>query len=60
MFTLGDDTEAFCERAKSLDLLVVSGTGFGCPGYVRLAYCVSEDMIKRSLPVFKKLYDSYK
>ena len=57
---LGDDTEAFCERAKSLDLLVVSGTGFGCPGYVRLAYCVSEDMIKRSLPVFKKLYDSYK
>ena len=57
---LGDDTEAFCERAKALDLLVVSGTGFGCPGYVRLAYCVDYDMIKRSLPVFKKLYDSYK
>jgi aspartate aminotransferase len=57
---LGDDTEAFCERAKALDLLVVNGTGFGCPGYVRLAYCVSEDMIKRSLPVFKKLYDSYR
>ena len=57
---LGEDTEAFCERAKALDLLVVSGTGFGCPGYVRLAYCVSEDMIRRSLPVFKKLYDSYK
>lgn len=57
---LGGDTEDFCERAKALDLLVVNGTGFGCPGYVRLAYCVSEDMIRRSLPVFKKLYDSYK
>ena len=58
--TLEPDTEAFCERAKALDLLVVSGEGFGCPGYVRLAYCVSADMIKRSLPAFKKLYDSYK
>ncbi len=57
--TLEEDTEAFCERAKQLDLLVVSGVGFGCPGYVRLAYCVSHDMIKRSLPAFKKLYDSY-
>ena len=57
---LGNDTEEFCERAKALDLLVVNGTGFGCPGYVRLAYCVSKDMIERSLPVFKKLYDSYK
>ena len=56
---LGDDTEAFCERAKALDLLVVNGTGFGCPGYVRLAYCVDYGMIERSLPVFRKLYDSY-
>ena len=56
--TLGDEKE-FCRRAQDLDLLVVSGTGFGCPGYVRLAYCVSNDMIKRSLPVFKKLYESY-
>ena len=57
---LEDDTAAFCERCKALDLLVVSGAGFGCPGYIRLAYCVDHDMIKRSLPVFKKLYDSYK
>lgn len=57
--TLGDEAQ-FCEKAKALDLLLVPGTGFGCPGYVRLAYCVSADMIKRSLPVFKKLYDSYK
>lgn len=56
--TIGDEKE-FCKRAQDLDLLVVGGTGFGCPGYVRLAYCVSNDMIKRSLPVFKKLYDSY-
>ena len=57
--TIGDEPE-FCERAKALDLLLVPGTGFGCPGYVRLAYCVSNDMIKRSLPVFQKLYDSYR
>ena len=57
---LEEDTEAFCERAKSFDLLLVSGVSFGCPGYVRLAYCVPPDMIERSLPVFKKLYDSYK
>ena len=56
--TLGDEAE-FCEKAKTLDLLVVPGSGFGCPGYVRLAYCVSEDMIKRSLPIFKQLYDLY-
>ena len=52
--------EAFCERAKSFDLLLVSGVSFGCPGWVRLAYCVPTEMIKKSLPVFKKLYDSYK
>ena len=57
---LEDDTEAFCERAKSFDLLLVSGVSFGCPGWVRLAYCVPTEMIKKSLPVFKKLYDSYK
>ncbi len=49
------DADAFCERAKKYNLLLVSGDGFGCEGYVRIAYCVSRDMIRRSLPAFRKL-----
>ena len=53
------DDEAFCERAKKYDLLLVSGEGFGAPGYVRLAYCVKKDMIERSMPAFAKLIKEY-
>ena len=50
----GGDDEAFCEKAKrEHNLLVVPGTGFECPGFVRLSYCVSNDMIRRSLPAFR-------
>lgn len=51
----GGDANAFSERAKIRDLLVVPGDGFGCPGYFRVCYCVSYDMIQRSLPVFAAL-----
>ena len=51
----GGDAVAFSEKAKSKDLLVVPGDGFGCPGYFRICYCVSYDMIQRSLPVFEAL-----
>ena len=51
----GGDANAFSESAKEKDLLVVPGDGFGCPGYFRLCYCVSYDMIQRSLPVFEEL-----
>ena len=51
----GGDANAFSERAKARDLLVVPGDGFGCPGYFRVCYCVSYDMIQRSLPVFAAL-----
>ena len=51
----GGDAVAFSEKAKALDLLLVPGDGFGCPGYFRICYCVSADMISRSLPVFEKL-----
>lgn len=51
---LEEDDVAFCEKAKKYDLLFVPGSGFGCPGFVRLAYCVSEETIRRSLPVLKK------
>ena len=51
----GGNAVAFSEKAKEKDLLVVPGDGFGCPGYFRICYCVSYDMIKRSLPVFAEL-----
>ena len=51
----GGDANAFSERAKQKDLLVVPGNGFGCPGYFRVCYCVSHDMIVKSLPVFGEL-----
>ena len=45
----------FVALAKKYNLLLVPGASFGCPGYVRLAYCVSGDMIKRSMAAFAKL-----
>ena len=53
----GGDANAFSEKAKKKDLLVVPGDGFGCPGYFRVCYCVSLDLIERSLPVFKALIE---
>ena len=54
------DAKAFSNRAKNYGLLLVPGDDFGAKGYVRAAYCVSNDMIKRSLPAFKELIESYK
>ena len=55
------DANAFCEKAKlGHNLLVVPADGFGCPGFFRLSYCVSNDMIRRSLPAFKAMIESYK
>ena len=53
-------SQAFSEKAKEFDLLIVPADSFGTPGFVRLAYCVATDMIERSLPAFKKLADCYK
>ena len=54
----GGDANAFSEKAKKKDLLVVPGDGFGCPGYFRVCYCVSLDLIQRSLPIFKELIEA--
>ena len=55
------DANAFSEKAKlEHNLLVVPADGFGCPGFFRLSYCVSNDMIRRSLPAFKAMIESYK
>lgn len=56
---LEDDADAFAEKAKAHDLLVVSANSFGCPGYVRISYCVDKDMIERSLPAFEALKKEY-
>ncbi|MGN0814113.1 MAG: pyridoxal phosphate-dependent aminotransferase [Candidatus Coproplasma sp.] len=54
------DADTFAERAKDFELLLVSANSFGVEGYVRISYCVSPDMIVRSLPAFKALAQSYK
>ena len=51
----GGDAKEFAARAMRKDLLVVPGNEFGCPGHFRLSTCVSHDMIKRSLPIFREL-----
>ncbi len=53
----GGDANAFSEKAKAKDLLLVPGDGFGCPGYFRIFYCVSREMIEKSLPVFRGLIE---
>ncbi|MGN0967801.1 MAG: pyridoxal phosphate-dependent aminotransferase, partial [Oscillospiraceae bacterium] len=58
--TLEPDDMAFSERAKKYDLLLVPGSGFGCPGHVRLSFCVPTERIERSLPAFEKLIKEYR
>ena len=53
------DESQFCEAAKKHNILFVPGGSFACPGYVRIAYCVSFDTIKNSLPAFRKLAEEY-
>ncbi len=57
---LEEDANAFCERAKKYNLLLVPGDSFGCPGHVRISYCVPTEVIERALPLFQKLADEYK
>ena len=59
MEALEEDADAFCEKAKEEDLLIVSGNGFFCPGWVRISYCVDHDMIQRSFGAFERLYKKY-
>ncbi|MDD6211646.1 MAG: pyridoxal phosphate-dependent aminotransferase [Clostridiales bacterium] len=53
-----DDAE-FCSKAKEFNILPVPGKSFACPGYVRLAYCVSYETIVNSMPAFAKLAEFY-
>lgn len=56
---LEPDATAFYEKAKQHELLLVPSDSFGVPGYVRIAYCVSNDQIRRSIPAFEALYQEY-
>lgn len=53
------DEKEFCEAGKKYNILMVPGSSFACPGYVRLAYCVSHETILNSLPRFRKLAEEY-
>ena len=53
------DANAFCEKARAFDILMVPSDDFGCTGYVRVAYCVTTEQIRRSLPAFRQLAKLY-
>lgn len=55
-----EDDAAFCAKAKEFQLLLVPGSAFACPGYVRIAYCVSYETIQTALPKFEQLMQSLK
>lgn len=57
---LEEDANAFCEKAKEFELLLVPGDDFGTKGYVRIAYCVTTEQIENSLPAFKALAEAYR
>lgn len=54
------DDKAFAAKAKEFHLLLVPGSSFMCPGYVRIAYCVEKEMLLRSFASFEKLAAYYK
>ena len=53
------DEKAFAKKCAEQNILVVPGSSFACPGYVRIAYCVSYEQIERSMPAFKKVAEQY-
>lgn len=54
------DEKIFCEAAKKYNILIVGGSSFACPGYVRIAYCVGYDTIVKALPGFEALIQEFK
>lgn len=55
-----ENEEEFCQAAKKYNILMVPGSAFAGPGYVRLAYCVSYETIVNSMAGFKKLAAEYR
>lgn len=57
---LEPDAQAFSDRAKEFELLLVPSDSFGVGGWVRLSYCIARETIENSMPAFQALMDSYK
>jgi aspartate aminotransferase len=55
-----EDDVAFVGALQEENILTVPGSGFGGPGHFRIAYCVSDDVIERALPGFKRVMDLYR
>ncbi len=56
---LEDDANKFCMRARDFELLLVASDSFGCPGFVRISYCVTTEQVEKALPAFKALAEAY-
>ena len=56
---LEDDAQAFSDKAKAHDLLIVASNSFGCGGWVRASYCVSEECVRGSLKGWAALKADY-
>jgi len=50
-----EDDVAFVREAQKKNILIVPGSGFGTPGYFRIAYCVEKKAIENSLQGFREL-----
>lgn len=58
--SLTPDANEFCWRAaKDLNLIIVPGDSFNCPGHFRISYCVPTEQVEKSVPLFEKLYNMY-
>lgn len=55
-----EDANAFCEKAKGEEILIVPGDDFGYKGYLRISYCVATETIENSLAGFKRLIEQYR
>ena len=51
---LEDDAVQFCKKARKYNLILVPSDSFGVPGYVRMAYCIDTEKVKRSLPALER------
>ena len=56
---LEEDAQAFSERAKAHELLLVPSDSFGVGGWVRISYCIAPEVIERAMPAFAALKAEY-
>lgn len=54
-----EDEKVFCNAAKKHNILIVPGSSFACPGFVRIAYCVSYETIVNAMPGFKAVAEEF-